>query len=112
MSQFAIRFECDIVDVKTGQGGKTTIAITVQATDRRHAEEIAERNLQAAMLEAQRRLSRCPYVWKPGVLSPTGMRLAGRCVLSPGHDGEHEYPTEDLRVNALTPSAGEGRTDG
>jgi len=56
MSQFVIRFQCDIVDVKTGEGGPATFGITVDARDRVSAMEIVARNLTAAMLIAQRAL--------------------------------------------------------
>jgi hypothetical protein len=56
MSQFVLRFACDITHVNTGRSGKTTLAITVNAATAERAVEIAERNLQAAMLIAQRSL--------------------------------------------------------
>lgn len=42
-----------------------------------------------------RKLEKCPYVWRRGVLSPPlgddSPRDGARCKLAPNHEGEHDY---------------------
>jgi len=56
VSHFVISLQCDILDIRTGLSDKARLAISVEADDRARALDIAERNLQAAMLIAQRAL--------------------------------------------------------